>query len=154
MPSKICIAILAMMAASGLAVPSPTCPTPPTQTCKEPPNQTTGYPNYDLFCHCSPYNKTTTWGNPYLGLVTCDTKCTPKKPEQREAHNDKATSLSDCMKACTGSFEKVKRRSDDNWFCHGVNFIEGQLCEFIGSLGKKTLEPGSKSHCLYIDGLD
>ncbi|KAI0099226.1 hypothetical protein GGR51DRAFT_398377 [Nemania sp. FL0031] len=155
MSFKMYTVILAMIAGTAFAYPSRNCSSTPTPTCQEPPNQTTGYPDYDLFCHCSPYTKQTSWGNPYLGLVTCDTKCTPKNPTQREAHNDKADSLSTCMNACTGSFEKAKRQSDDDyWFCHGVNFVEGQLCEFIGSLGEKTLASGSGNNCFYIDGLD
>ncbi|KAJ8121738.1 hypothetical protein ONZ43_g1887 [Nemania bipapillata] len=151
---KTCAAILVMMAGTSFGAPSQTYSTAPSPTCQEPPNQTTGNPDYDLFCHCSPYTKMTSWGNPYLGLVTCDTKCTPKNPTQRAEHNDQAGSLSTCMKACSGSFEKSKRQDDDYWFCHGVNFIEGKLCEFFGSLGEKTLEPGSGSNCLYVDGLD
>ncbi|KAI0538939.1 hypothetical protein GGR58DRAFT_500725 [Xylaria digitata] len=146
--------LLAMVAGTTLAAPSRTCPTTPSKTCEEPPNQTTGYPDYDLYCKCDAVEEKA-WGNPYLGLVRCDTTCTPAKPEQKEAHNDKAASLSDCMAACTGSFEKAKRASDDDyWFCHGVNFKEGELCEFIGSLGDRTFESGSGTDCFYIDGLD
>ncbi|KAI0903710.1 hypothetical protein F4824DRAFT_453694 [Ustulina deusta] len=150
---KTCTAILAIMAGTGLAVPSRTCPSTNT-TCQEPPNQTTGYPDYDLFCKCNATIETA-WGNPYLGLVRCDTTCTPAKAEQRVAHNDKADLLSTCMNACTGSFEKAKRQgNDDYWFCHGVNFRKGELCEFIGSLGEKTFQAGSGTDCYYIDGLD
>ncbi len=112
------------------------------------------YPDYDLFCKCNATIETA-WGNPYLGLVRCDTTCTPAKAEQRVAHNDKADLLSTCMNACTGSFEKAKRQgNDDYWFCHGVNFRKGKLCEFIGSLGEKTFQAGSGTDCYYIDGLD
>ncbi|KAJ2995794.1 hypothetical protein NUW58_g1171 [Xylaria curta] len=153
MSLKTCTIVLAMMAGTAFAAPSKTCSTPPPQTCEEPPNQTTGYPNYDLFCKC-PAKEEFGWGNPYLGLVRCDTKCAPANEQQREEHNDKAESLSTCMNACTGSFEKTKRQNDDYWFCHGVNFIQGELCEYIGSLGERTFEAGSGSHCYYLDGLD
>ncbi|KAI0410010.1 hypothetical protein F4802DRAFT_10491 [Xylaria palmicola] len=145
--------LLAMMASTAFAVPSATYSTLPSQTCKEPPNQTTGYPDYDLYCRC-PAKEERAWGNPHLGLVRCDTTCAPANPEQRAAHNESVGALSACMNACTGSFERAKREAGEYWFCHGVNFVEGELCEFFGSLGQKTFKPGSDSHCFYIDGLD
>jgi len=98
--------------------------------------------------------------------VRCDTECTPANPTQREAHNDPANvaSLDACSKACTGSFEKAKAKAkrqgpdDDYWFCHGVNFKEGELCEFFGSLGSKSIEDqtfkAGGSDCFFIPGLD
>ncbi|KAI0975362.1 hypothetical protein F4678DRAFT_324075 [Xylaria arbuscula] len=150
------VTILAVMAGTSFAYPS--CTTPTNTTCTDPPNQTTGYPNYDLFCQCdATTTKEFAWGNPYLGLVRCDTSCTPANPVQTEAHNDQADLLSTCMNACTGSFEKAKRQTpgdDDYWFCHGVNFKKGELCEFIGSVGEMTFEAGSGTDCFYVDGLD
>ncbi|GAW25631.1 hypothetical protein SAMD00023353_1001000 [Rosellinia necatrix] len=156
MSLKTCAVVLAMMVGTGLAAPPRNCSTtpPPPTTCQEPANQTTGYPDYNKFCACSPYTEMTAWGNPYLGLVHCDTKCAPAKDSQREQHNDKADSLDSCKNACTGSFEKAKRQDGEYWFCHGVNFVKGELCEFIGQKGELTFESGSGSHCLYIDTLD
>ncbi|KAI1362723.1 hypothetical protein F5Y08DRAFT_311265 [Xylaria arbuscula] len=157
---RFCIAALALMAGPGLVAAKPcsgtnstTIPAPTPTPCVDPPNQTTGYPDYDLFCKCDATVEKA-WGNPYLGLVRCDTFCAPAKAGQREEHNDKATSLSDCMNACTGSFEKKKRQDDEYWFCHGVNYKEGELCEFFGSLGERTFTAGSGTDCFYIDGLD
>jgi hypothetical protein len=125
--------------------------------CEDPPNQATGYPVYDSFCRCPPYSADTgAWGNQYLGLARCETKCTPVNPTQTliRPEND---SFDACIKACTGSFEKAKRyqkRQDpDYWFCHGVNFIKGELCEFIGTTEDMTFEAGT-SNCWYLDGLD
>ncbi|KAI0186821.1 hypothetical protein F4808DRAFT_140506 [Astrocystis sublimbata] len=164
MSLKACTVVLAMMAGTAFAAPkcgaapNATYPAVPTKTCEDPPNQTTGYPDYNSFCKC-PAETETAWGNPYLGLVRCDTQCTPKNTKQRESHNDSASSLEDCMNACTGSFEKAKRQenipgNDDYWFCHGVNFIEGELCEFFGTVGEMKFEADSGSDCWYQDGLD
>lgn len=155
MSLKTCTVVLAMLAGTSFAAPSATSSSA-ASTCVDPANQTTGYPDYNTFCQCSPYAESTSWGNPYLGLVSCDTTCAPKVASQREAHNDKADSLATCMNACSGSFEKKAKRqgNDDYWFCHGVNFVQGELCEFIGSLGEKTFASGSNNHCLYVDGLD
>ncbi|KAI1825644.1 hypothetical protein F4861DRAFT_501089 [Xylaria intraflava] len=140
-------AILTMLLGAGFAASVPR----PTKTCSEPPNQTTGNPNYDTFCKCESYANETAWGNPYLGLESCDTKCAPADAAQTAAHNDQAGSMTTCMNACSGSFEKSKRRGDGYWFCHGVNFVEGELCEFIGALGAKTLVPGSGNHCWILN---
>ncbi|KAI3324812.1 hypothetical protein HD806DRAFT_493701 [Xylariaceae sp. AK1471] len=171
MSLKTCTVLLAMMVGTSFAAcaypskPTPTTTAPPQPTCEEPPQRETGYPDYDKYCKCPGTYKATTpgWGNPYLGLVRCDTKCAPANPTQRASHavNDNLgggsnlANLSACMNACTGSFEKSKRQVDDDyWFCHGVNFIEGELCEFIGTLGEATFAGGSGSNCFYIDGLD
>ncbi|KAI1085356.1 hypothetical protein F5B20DRAFT_518023 [Whalleya microplaca] len=142
-------------------LPTPTIASRSTRTTCEDPNQTTGYPDYDLFCKCPPYAPDSpAFGNPHLGLVSCDTKCSPADPTQTlvRPEND---SLSSCMKACTGSFEKAKRaqdtgldtRQEDYWFCHGINFIEGELCEFFGSIGSREFVEGG-GNCWYLDGLD
>ncbi|KAL7625928.1 hypothetical protein AAE478_002697 [Parahypoxylon ruwenzoriense] len=143
--------------------PTPTTPDGTIGTaCDNPPNQTTGYPDYNSFCQCPPYSSgSPAFGNPYLGLVRCDTKCHPADAAQTlvRPEND---SLASCMNACTGSFEKAKRgelelgarQDDDNyWFCHGVNFVQGELCEFIGSIGTREFVEGG-SDCWYLDGLD
>ncbi|KAI0880734.1 uncharacterized protein GGS22DRAFT_174077 [Annulohypoxylon maeteangense] len=145
--------------------PTPTTTTAPgtSSTTCENPNQTTGYPDYNAFCQCPPYTADSpAYGNPYLGLVRCDTKCAPANPTQVATHPENG-SLQDCMNACTGSFEKAKRAEEgglearqgdpDYWFCHGVNFIQGELCEFIGQLGTREFVEGG-SDCFYVDGLD
>ncbi|XDG10637.1 hypothetical protein ABKA04_010252 [Annulohypoxylon sp. FPYF3050] len=141
--------------------PTSTIASGTSSTACENPTQTTGYPDYNAFCQCPPYTADSpAYGNPYLGLVRCDTKCSPANATQIATHPEN-DSLESCMNACTGSFEKAKRgegdlekRQDpDYWFCHGVNFIKGELCEFIGSLGSKEFVEGG-SDCFYIDGLD
>ncbi|XXH04323.1 hypothetical protein Hte_010737 [Hypoxylon texense] len=153
--------LLSAFASTACASPTPTVASGPTASACDKPNQTTGYPDYNSFCQCPPYTPDSiAFGNPYLGLVRCDTKCYPAVSTQTliRPEND---SLDSCMKACTGSFEKAKRgefelgaRQDgDYWFCHGVNFIQGELCEFIGSLGSREFIAGG-SDCWYLDGLD
>ncbi|OTA99351.1 hypothetical protein M426DRAFT_325214 [Hypoxylon sp. CI-4A] len=139
--------------------PTATTASETTGTTCDNPNQTTGYPDYNSFCQCPPYTADSpAYGNPYLGLVNCDTKCTPAVASQTLVRPENE-SLDACMKACTGSFEKAKRgevdarQDEDYWFCHGVNFIQGELCEFIGSIGSREFVEGG-SDCLYIDGLD
>ncbi|KAJ8122881.1 hypothetical protein O1611_g9730 [Lasiodiplodia mahajangana] len=59
---------------------------------------------------------------------------------------------------CGGSFEKAKRaqeaglevrQEDDYWFCHAVNFIEGELCEFIGEVDDFTYKAGGSDCWIY-----
>ncbi|KAI0160477.1 hypothetical protein GGR57DRAFT_384672 [Xylariaceae sp. FL1272] len=149
------LASLALMATAVVAKPTPTkYSRDEPSTCSDPPNQTTGYPDYDGYCQCGPYAaNSTAWGNPYLGLAHCDYTCAPANPTQRATH-DNTDSLSSCMGACTGSFEKAKRQDDDYWFCHGVNFRQGELCEFIGQKGTLTFAAGSGNTCWYYDSLD
>ncbi|KAI6087283.1 hypothetical protein F4821DRAFT_236813 [Hypoxylon rubiginosum] len=153
--------LLSTFTSTALASPTPTVASGPTASACDTPNQTTGYPDYNAFCQCPPYTPDSiAFGNPYLGLVRCDTKCSPAVASQTlvRPEND---SLDACMKACTGSFEKAKRgefdldrrQNGDYWFCHGVNFVQGELCEFIGSLGSREFIAGG-SDCWYLDGLD
>ncbi|KAH9905393.1 hypothetical protein F4778DRAFT_729858 [Xylariomycetidae sp. FL2044] len=135
-----------------IAFATRTTPSTARSMCENPsPVETTGYPDYDAYCQCPPYDADTpAYGNPYLGLVKCETRCSPANPTQTlvRPEND---SLASCMNACTGSFEKMKRdreaglvsrQGDDYWFCHAVNFVPGELCEFIGELGEKAFEAG------------
>ncbi|KAI1477259.1 hypothetical protein K445DRAFT_321557 [Daldinia sp. EC12] len=143
---------LCLLAGTAVAAGTPTEASGSTGTQCENPNQTTGYPDYNSFCQCPPYTPDSPeFGNPYLGLVKCDTKCHPAVASQTKISpaND---SLDSCMKACTGSFEKAKRQEGD-WFCHGVNFIQGELCEFIGQLGTTEFVEGG-SDCAYFKSLD
>ncbi|TGJ87939.1 hypothetical protein E0Z10_g874 [Xylaria hypoxylon] len=89
--------------------------------------------DYDRFCMCSYYDPETFDAGGVRSWVTCD----PYNHEQTKTvhNNDK---LSSCINACSKSFEKAKRaaeagvdlskRQDEYWFCHAVNFIEGELC--------------------------
>ncbi|KAI1773595.1 hypothetical protein F4818DRAFT_421067 [Hypoxylon cercidicola] len=159
---SLCLGLLLYaFTSTAFASPTSTVASSPTASACDKPNQTTGYPDYNSFCQCPPYTPdSVAFGNPYLGLVRCDTKCHPAVATQTliRPEND---SLDSCMEACTGSFEKAKRgefdldtrRDSDYWFCHGVNFIQGELCEFIGSLGTREFIAGG-SDCWYLDGLD
>ncbi|KAI0390194.1 hypothetical protein F5Y17DRAFT_469105 [Xylariaceae sp. FL0594] len=161
------LAGMAAFAAAACPKPTPTGQPPATPICVEPPAWTSGYLDYDLYCKCNPYTpKSPTFGITYQGLVRCDTECAPAIGSQREAHNDpeNVASLSTCSNACTGSFEKAKAKrqsivdDDEYWFCHGVNFKQGELCEFFGSLGSKTIEDQTFQvggpDCWYLPGLD
>ncbi|KAI2612726.1 uncharacterized protein GGS25DRAFT_518411 [Hypoxylon fragiforme] len=146
--------LMAASTALAAATPNPTIPREATGTTCENPNQTTGYPDYNAFCQCPPYAADSpAFGNPHLGLVRCETKCMPADSAHRVSRPETG-SLDECMKACSGSFEKrgLEERQQD-WFCHGVNFMQGQLCEFIGSIGATEFVEGG-SDCWYMDGLD
>ncbi|KAI0378667.1 hypothetical protein F5Y04DRAFT_143278 [Hypomontagnella monticulosa] len=147
------------MLSAAIACPTPTTPSESTGTACENPNQTTGYPDYNAFCQCPPYAANSpAYGNPYLGLVRCDVTCRPAVASQTLVRPENG-SLDACMKACTGSFEKAKRgelenrQDDDYWFCHGVNFKQGELCEFIGAVGTQEFVEGG-SDCLLVGGLN
>ncbi|KAI0156740.1 hypothetical protein GGR52DRAFT_566178 [Hypoxylon sp. FL1284] len=153
--------LLSSLTGTALASPTPTVPEGTTSTTCDNPNQTTGYPDYNVFCKCPPYSPDSiAYGNKWLGLVRCDYTCYPANPTQTviRPEND---SLQSCMSACTGSFEKAKRgefelgtrQDEDYWFCHGVNFIEGELCEFIGQQGSREFIEGG-ADCWYLDSLD
>ncbi|KAI1798631.1 hypothetical protein F4811DRAFT_547767 [Daldinia bambusicola] len=135
---------LCLLASTSVAQGTPTSVTGSTRTACEDPSQTTGYPDYNAFCQCRPYTADSpAFGNPWLGSVKCETKCTPAVASQTKVseHND---SLDSCMKACTGSFEKRGEVSErqDYWFCHGVNFIQGELCEFLGEVATQEFVAG------------
>ncbi|RWA10073.1 hypothetical protein EKO27_g5027 [Xylaria grammica] len=111
----------------------------------------------DQLCKCDYYDPE--MSDP--GGVQCWVTCDPYKPDQFKVvpDNDK---LSSCINACLGSFEKAKRaveagidiskRQDEYWFCHAVNFVEGELCEFIGDIGGYTYTPWAAS-CWQVPGL-
>jgi hypothetical protein len=95
--------------------------------------------------------------------VSCWINCTPLRPEQVLSVPEHKDSLNDCINACQWSFEKAKRdawegldvprrRRDDYWFCHAINFIEDELCEFIGEPGGIEYDPWGKS-CWEVPGL-
>ncbi|KAI8632864.1 hypothetical protein F5Y19DRAFT_419248 [Xylariaceae sp. FL1651] len=112
-------------------------------------------PDLDRLCQCSYYDPEMA----DVGGVQCWVTCNAYKPEQTKIvpQNDKFTS---CINACAGSFEKAKRavdagidlskrQDDEYWFCHGINFIEGELCEFFGDIGGETYTPYGASCWLY-----
>ncbi|KAH8770770.1 hypothetical protein F5883DRAFT_551130 [Diaporthe sp. PMI_573] len=75
----------------------------------------------------------------YGGRAICGATCVPQFANQTRLVNEANGSFSECMLACAGSFDKArmrnKRQSDaDYWFCHGVNFKKGELCQFIGAI--------------------
>ncbi|KAI5923629.1 hypothetical protein F4810DRAFT_710371 [Camillea tinctor] len=149
----------ALTIAAGSPVSPPTLtPDPDPSSCSTPdPAQTTGYPDYNQFCQCRPYAaESPPRGNPYLGLVRCETVCAPADPAQRRVRPENE-SLAACVNACTGSYErradKRQEGGGEYWFCHGVNFVKGELCEFIGSRGGMEFREGG-SDCWYLDGLD
>lgn len=73
----------------------------------------------------------------YGGTAICGAACVPQIANQTRLVNEANGSFSECMGACMGSFDKTKmknKRQDDYWFCHGVNFKKGELCQFIGAI--------------------
>lgn len=74
----------------------------------------------------------------YGGTAICGATCVPQIANQTRLVNDKSGSFSECVGACMGSFDKAKlknkRQADGYWFCHGVNFKLGELCEFVGAI--------------------
>ncbi|KAI1654581.1 hypothetical protein F4813DRAFT_370437 [Daldinia decipiens] len=152
------LCLLASTAAAGGAVlkrddlPTPVTGSESTGAHCDAPTQTTGYPDLNSLCHSPPYIP-----DPQ-SQVRCNTKCIPAVASQTliRPEND---SMKSCYYACTGSFEKAKRgelserQDSDYWFCHGINFIQGELCEFIGSLGSTESTEGGPD-CLYMNSLD
>ncbi|CAN8097730.1 unnamed protein product [Discula destructiva] len=113
----------------------------PTETCYNPPlSVPASEVDVDKLCKCDTYLQPDENPIPYYnagfygGKAYCWSTCKPTYPNQTRIV-DANESFSQCMNACDGSFEKAKRTtSDDYWFCHGVNFIQGELCEFIGQI--------------------
>ncbi|KAI1126204.1 hypothetical protein F5Y10DRAFT_216010 [Nemania abortiva] len=148
---------------TGTASPTPT----PTTTCEIP--DPTSNPvdwNTDV-CKCGPYKG----GNPYGpytinnnwyeyifgGYARCDVRCNQRYSKQTKVVPNNA-SFQDCIYACTGSFEKAKRaqeaglkvrQQDDYWFCHAVNFKQGELCEFVGEIEDFTYKAGGSDCWIY-----
>lgn len=82
------------------------------------------------------------------GKATCGAICVPQLANQTRLVNEASGSFSECIDACTGSFDRIKTKnksqSDDFWFCHGVNFKKGELCQFVGAI-QYTQFTGEKS---------
>lgn len=114
-------------------------PQQPTETCYKPGSLT---PWYDVdvneLCKCEHYEwddgsavSNAGW---YGGRAICGARCVPQIANQTRLVNEASGSFQECIWACGGSFEKAKRQADGYWFCHGVNFKQGELCEFIGAI--------------------
>lgn len=134
----------------------------PSQTCYNPPlTVPASQVHVDELCQCASYPQWDESPNPYYnaglygnGKVYCETTCVPKYANQTKTV-DATGSLSACMNACDGSFEKRKEKritSDEYWFCHGVNFIEGELCQFIGEVAYPAYGNSPGVEC-YDNGL-
>lgn len=107
--------------------------------------------DYDRLCKCDYYDPES-----YdAGFVRCWVTCNPYKPGQYKSMPEYKDKLSSCITGCQGSYEKAKRaveagidvskRQDEYWFCHAVNFFEGELCEFIGPIGGYDYTPWATS---------
>lgn len=115
----------------------------PTPTCYMPGLLT---PWYDVdvneLCKCDSYmwddGSALSNAGWYGGRAICGARCVPQISNQTRLVNEASGSFSECIGACSGSFEKAKmrnkRQADGYWFCHGVNFKKGELCEFIGAI--------------------
>lgn len=145
-----------------LRSPTGTAAPAPTPTCYNPPlSVPASQVHVDELCQCASYPQWDENPNPYYnageyggGKVYCETTCVPKYANQTRTV-DVTGSLSACMNACDGSFEKRKGKrisSDEYWFCHGVNFIEGQLCQFIGEVAYPAYGSSPGVEC-YDNGL-
>lgn len=140
---------------TGTAAPSP------TPTCYDPPLSVPAEQvNVDELCQCASYPQWDENPNPYYnagwygGKAYCETTCVPKYANQTR-NVDATDSFSQCMNACDGSFEKRKDKritSEEYWFCHGVNFVEGELCQFIGEIAYPAYGNSPEVEC-YDNGL-
>lgn len=154
--------------ADGLKYMSPTGTTPPlsTGTSSSPsPSETCYNPSLSVpwtevdeneLCKCDSYSTTSpdyNAGVAYDGEVRCWYTLFPLNPNQTKIV-DSNEDFQSCMGACAGSFEKAKRAAaeggidarvseDEYWFCHGVNFKQGELCEFVGQITRSKYTPGT-----------
>lgn len=113
----------------------------PTPTCYTPTSSPWYDDDTDERCQCDHYmwddgsaTANPDWGR---GRVICGARCVPQVANQTRLVNEASGSFTECRLACGGSFEKTRvkeKRQDDYWFCHGVNFKKGELCEFIGAI--------------------
>ncbi|KAI8946827.1 hypothetical protein F4801DRAFT_563080 [Xylaria longipes] len=148
---------------TGTAPPTPT----PTTSC-EVPDPTANPVDWEAeVCKCGPYKGGHPYG-PYTinnnwyeyiygGYARCDVRCNQRYPSQTKVVPNNA-SFRECIDTCTGSFEKAKRaqdaglevrQDDDYWFCHAVNFIQGELCEFVGEIEGFTYTAGGSDCWIY-----
>lgn len=144
---------------------APPLPTP-TQTCYNPPlTVPASQVHIDELCQCPSYPQPDANPIPYYnagslysgGKVYCETTCVPVYANQTRVVDEAKGSLSQCIAACDGSFEKKRTdtssssSSDEYWFCHGVNFVQGEFCEFIGAIAYSAW--GSEGVECYDNGL-
>jgi hypothetical protein len=101
----------------------------------------------DDLCKCDYY----TPEMEYVANVECWTECKPYVDSERKSVPQFKDSLSACINGCYGTFEKKAKRQDD-WFCHAINFVEGELCEFLGVVGAIDYDPWGKN-CFRIPEL-
>lgn len=133
---------------------------PPSETCYDP-SLSVPWPEVDVseLCKCDSYSP----GSPYYhatvydGRARCWQRLFPFYANQTRVVGSNEDFAS-CAGACVGSFEKAKRAAaggeidgraseDEYWFCHGVNFREGELCEFVGQITRSEYTPGTN----YVD---
>ncbi|KAI3392636.1 hypothetical protein diail_5424 [Diaporthe ilicicola] len=117
----------------------------PTPTCYIPGSLTPWYDvDANALCQCDHYMwddgsavANAGWDG---GQAICGATCVPQVANQTRLVNEASGSFSECMGACMGSFDKSKKLKDkrqaegDYWFCHGVNFKKGELCQFVGAI--------------------
>ncbi|KAJ8110715.1 hypothetical protein ONZ43_g5803 [Nemania bipapillata] len=146
---------------TGTAAPTAT----PTTTC-EVPDPTANPVDWDAeVCKCGPYKGGFTYGPytinnnwyEYIFGGYARFRCNQRYPAQTKVVPNNA-SFQDCIYACSGSFEKAKRaeeaglevrQSDEYWFCHAVNFKQGELCEFVGEIKDFTYTAGGSDCWIY-----
>ncbi|CAN8096471.1 unnamed protein product [Discula destructiva] len=151
-----------------LSTGSTSPPPPPTETCFNPPKtQVVLLDGADALCQCSnstyyasQYYRLT---YAYTGKARCEATLKPVYANQTQSVPGGVESFSLCMERCVGSFDKRKRDAAAGvagqegaavearqytpyWFCHGVNYIPGELCEFVGPVGSYEFPtPGVQS---------
>lgn len=115
----------------------------PTPTCYQPGSLVPWYDvDVDRLCQCDHYmwddGSAVANAGWYGGKAICEATCVPRIANQTRLVNEASGSFSECIGACMGSFDKSRmknrRQSDEYWFCHGVNFKQGELCQFIGAI--------------------
>ncbi|KAI0142247.1 hypothetical protein GGR57DRAFT_486239 [Xylariaceae sp. FL1272] len=113
-----------------------------------------GNVDIDRLCQCSYYDPS----SPEIGGVQCWVTCTAYRPEQ-VLETQYTDSLSSCINACYGSFEKRSldigsglTARQDGWFCHGVNFKLNETCQWFGDIGGYEYTPYETS-CWTVPGI-
>lgn len=137
-----------------------TSPAVPVETCFNPPiSQVVTGVDADELCQCPPSTyyrgKYYTLDYGYNGQARCEATLVPIYSNQTRVVGNNNSFIA-CMTACVGSFDKKKRglggdiiearQYSPYWFCHGVNFIQDELCEFIGAVSHYDFPtPGVRS---------
>lgn len=159
--------------ADGLQYLSPTGTTPPLSTGSSSPacpstacyNPSSSVPwtevDQDELCQCDCYPPSQgTRAGLWDGKTRCWNKLIPLYPSQTQIVNNNNTlsSFTWCIGACTATVGKDRREAaessidarqgEEYWFCHGVNWIEGDMCELVGTITASAYSPGTN----YWDG--